>query len=103
MAKTLVEVVTKEIESLRNSIKREVAVKENIFDMTMVLTHISELVEASEPLPEECPYESYEQWQKEADKELTSYRNQLENIGKNKHLVVALATFLEEHPDGIVG
>lgn len=99
---TTVEIVAKEIESLRNSIKREGAVKENIFDMTTVLTHISELVEVSEPLPEECPYESYEKWQEEAEKELTSYRNQLENIGKNKELLVALETFLSDHPEGIV-
>lgn len=102
MAMTLVEVVTKEIESLRNSIKREGAVKENIFDMTTVLTHISELVEASEPLPEDCPYENYEKWQEEAEKELASYRSQLDNIAKNKELLVALETFLSEHPEGIV-
>ena len=46
---SVVTTVQKEIESLKNSIKREKAIESNIFDMTAVIEHIAELKEASEP------------------------------------------------------
>ena len=58
---SVVTTVQKEIESLKNSIKREKAIEANIFDMTAVIEHIAELKEASEPMAEESPYESYEE------------------------------------------
>ena len=65
---SVVTTVQKEIESLKNSIKREKAIESNIFDMTAVIEHIAELKEASEPMAEESPYESYEEWQAAAEK-----------------------------------
>ena len=50
---SVVTTVQKEIESLKNSIKREKAIEANIFDMTAVIEHIAELKEASEPMAEE--------------------------------------------------
>ena len=50
---SVVTTVQKEIESLKNSIKREKAIESNIFDMTAVIEHIAELKEASEPMAEE--------------------------------------------------
>ena len=53
---SVVTTVQKEIESLKNSIKREKAIESNIFDMTAVIEHIAELKEASEPMAEESPH-----------------------------------------------
>ena len=64
---SVVTTVQKEIESLKNSIKREKAIESNIFDMTVVIEHIAELKEASEPMAEESPYETYEEWQAAAE------------------------------------
>ena len=90
-----------EIESLKNSIKREKAIESNIFDMTAVIEHIAELKEASEPMAEESPYESYEEWQAAAEKELKGYQSSLATIAENKEILVALETYISEHPEGV--
>ena len=98
---SVVTTVQKEIESLKNSIKREKAIESNIFDMTAVIEHIAELKEASEPMAEESPYESYEEWQAAAEKELKGYQSSLATIAENKEILVALETYISEHPEGV--
>ena len=98
---SVVTTVQKEIESLKNSIKREKAIESNIFDMTAVIEHIAELKEASEPMAEESPYESYEEWQAAAEKELKGYLSSLATIAENKEILVALETYISEHPEGV--
>ena len=98
---SVVTTVQKEIESLKNSIKREKAIESNIFDMTAVIEHIAELKEASEPMAEESPYELYEEWQAAAEKELKGYQSSLATIAENKEILVALETYISEHPEGV--
>ena len=98
---SVVTTVQKEIESLKNSIKREKAIEANIFDMTAGREHIAELKEASEPMAEESPYESYEEWQAAAEKELKGYQSSLATIAENKEILVALETYISEHPEGM--
>ena len=98
---SVVTTVQKEIESLKNSIKREKAIESNIFDMTAVIEHIAELKEASEPMAEESPYESYEEWQAAAEKELKGYQSSLATIAENKEILEALETYISEHPEGV--
>ena len=98
---SVVTTVQKEIESLKNSIKREKAIESNIFDMTAVIEHIAESKEASEPMAEESPYESYEEWQAAAEKELKGYQSSLATIAENKEILVALETYISEHPEGV--
>ena len=98
---SVVTTVQKEIESLKNSIKREKAIESNIFDMTAVIEHIAELKEASEPMAEESPYESYEEWQAAVEKELKGYQSSLTTIAENKEILVALETYISEHPEGV--
>ena len=98
---SVVTTVQKEIESLKNSIKREKAIESNIFDMTAVIEHIAELKEASEPMAEESPYESYEEWQAAAEKELKGYQSSLATIAENKEILVALETYISEHFEGV--
>ena len=98
---SVVTTVQKEIESLKNSIKREKAIESNIFDMTAVIEHIAELKEASEPMAEESPYETYEEWQAAAEKELKGYQSSLATMAENKEILVALETYISEHPEGV--
>ena len=98
---SVVTTVQKEIESLKNSIKREKAIESNIFDMTAVIEHIAELKEASEPMAEESPYETYEEWQAAAEKELKGYQSSLATVAENKEILVALETYISEHPEGV--
>ena len=91
---SVVTTVQKEIESLKNSIKREKAIESNIFDMTAVIEHIAAMAE-------ESPYESYEEWQAAAEKELKGYQSSLATIAENKEILVALETYISEHPEGV--
>lgn len=90
--------VQKEIEKMRNSIKREDAAKANIFDCDAVITHIQCMQDDSTPLPEECPHESYDAWKEAVEKEKKGYESQLATIAEYKDLLVAYEWYLENNP-----
>jgi hypothetical protein len=90
--------VEKELESLRNSVKREASIKSNIFDCEAVVTHIQCMQDDSTPLPEGCPHESYEAWKETVEKEKKGYESQLLTIAKNKDLITAYEKYLEDNP-----
>ena len=90
--------VEKELESLRNSVKREASIKSNIFDCEAVVTHIQCMQDDSTPLPECCPHESYEAWKEAVEKENKGYESQLLTIAKNKDLITAYEKYLEDNP-----
>ena len=90
--------VAMELESLRNSIKREDAVKSNIFDCDAVITHIQCMQDDSTPLPEGCPHASYEEWREAVTKEKKGYESQLLTIAKNKDLITAYEKYLADNP-----
>ena len=52
-------------------------------------------------MAEESPYESYEEWQAAAEKELKGYQSSLATIAENKKILVALETYISEHPEGV--
>ena len=90
--------VEKELESLRNSVKREASIKSNIFDCKAVVTHIQCMQDDSTPLPEGCLHESYEAWKEAVEKEKKGYESQLLTIAKNKDLITAYEKYLEDNP-----
>lgn len=90
--------VQKEIEKMRNSIKREDAAKANIFDCDAVIAHIQCMQDDSTPLPEECPHESYDAWKEAVEKEKKGYESQLATIAEYKDLLVAYEWYLENNP-----
>lgn len=91
--------VQKEVEKMRNSIKREDAAKANIFDCDAVIEHIQCMQDASTPLPEECPHESYDAWKEAVEKEKKGYESQLATIAEYKDLLVAYEWYLENNPE----
>lgn len=90
--------VKKELESLRNSVKREASIKSNIFDCKAVVTHIQCMQDDSTPLPEGCPHKSYEAWKEAVEKEKKGYESQLLTIAKNKDLITAYEKYLVDNP-----
>ena len=52
-------------------------------------------------MAEESPYETYEEWQAAAEKELKGYQSSLATIAENKEILVALETYISEHPEGV--
>ena len=91
--------VQKEVEKMRNSIKREAAIENDVQNYTAALEHIAELVEASERLPAETNFASYEEWQADVEKRLKSKNSSLETISKYKELIVAYEYYLEQNPE----
>ena len=91
--------VQKEIEKMRNSIKREDAAKANIFDCDAVIAHIQCMQDDSTPFPEECPHESYDTWKEAVEKERKGYESQLATIAEYKDLLVAYEWYLENNPE----
>lgn len=95
---TTQEIVAKELETMNNAIKREAAVKANIFDCDAVINHIQCMQDASTPLPEGCPHESYDKWKEAVEKEKKGYESQLVTIAEYKELKVAYEWYLENNP-----
>ncbi len=91
------EVITKEIEKMQNSIKREPATENRIATLTLALEHLGEMVEASEPLPEGSNFTSYEEWQEDIEKDLKSANSSLKTIAEYKDLIMALSQYVEEN------
>lgn len=95
---TVQDTVRKEVEKMQNSIKREVAIENDVQNYTATLEHIAELVEASEPLPEDTNFTSYEEWQADVEKRLKSKNSSLATIARYKDLIVAFEYYLEQNP-----
>lgn len=98
----VLETIVKEKEKVEKSLKREGSILKNVDDITAVLEHIAELIEAGTPLPSESAYESYEAWQESAEKELKSYNSSLETIEKYKDLLVAYNYYIEQNGEATV-
>lgn len=95
---TTQEIVAKELETMNNAIKREAAIKANIFDCDAVINHIQCMQDDSTPLPPECPHESYDKWKEAVEKEKKGYKSQLVTIAEYKELKVAYEWYLENNP-----
>lgn len=90
--------VQKEIEKMRNSIKREDAVKANIFDCDAVITHIQCMETDGTPIGEDSPYLDFNEWREAITKEKKGYESQLATIAEYKDLLVAYEWYLENNP-----
>ena len=91
-------VVQKELETMRNAIKREKATKSNIFDCDAVLNHIQCMQTDGTPIGENSPYKDFDEWKKAVLKEKEGYLSQIETIAKYKELVVAYEWYLQQNP-----
>lgn len=90
--------VQKEVEKMQNTIKREAAIENEVQNYTAVMEHIAEMKEASEALPEETNFTSYDEWQADVEKKLKSKNSSLATIEKYKELIVAYQYYLEQNP-----
>ena len=95
--KVILAVVQKEMEKVENAIKREKAILKNIDDITATLEHIAELIEAGTEFPANSAYESYQDWQESAEKEIKSYNTSLETIDKYRSLLAAYQFYIKNN------
>lgn len=89
------EVITKEIEKMQNSIKREASTENRIATLTLAMEKLAEKSSASEPLPEESNFTSWEEWQEDIEKDLKSANSSLKTIAEYKDLIMALSQYVE--------
>lgn len=95
---SVIDTVNAEIEELRATVSREKSYQIKRENYKAIIEHITELQEASEPLPEEAVFSSYDEWKAEVEKDLKAVSSSLSNIDKAKELCLALVTYVEQNP-----
>lgn len=90
----VLDTVEGELEKMRNSIKREGATKNRIQNLTILLEAIIQMGDASEPIPPETNYSSYEEWIEDVSDDLKSANSSLTTIGEYKELIIALDSYV---------
>lgn len=91
------EVITKEIERMQNSVKREAATENRVATLTLAMEKLAENMEASTPLPEESNFTSWREWQEDIEKDIKSANTSLKTIEEYKDLIMALSQYVEEN------
>lgn len=94
----VLDTVKAEIEDLTGLISREKSYDIRVLNCTTLMEKLAEMKEASEPLPEDCPFETYDEWQADIEKDLKSAQNSLGNVAEAKELLVALNKYVEQNP-----
>lgn len=91
--------VLAEMRVLENSIKREKAIKANMFDLDAVVSHIQCMQDDGTPLEPDAPYENFDAWLEAVNKERKGYQSSLATIAKNKELLIAFRDYVENNPE----
>lgn len=94
----VLDVVKAEIEDLQGLISREKSYDIRVLNCTAVIERIAEMKSGSEPMPEDCPFETYEEWQADVEKDIKSAQTSLANVAEAKELLVALNMYVEQNP-----
>ncbi len=94
----VLDTVKAEIEDLTGLVSREASYDIKVLNCTTLIEKIAEMKEASTPLPEECRFESYNEWVADVEKDLKSAQNSLANVAEAKELLVALNKYVEQNP-----
>ena len=91
--------VKAEIEKLDKSIKREDSLNNQLENYKVLLETIEEMEEQSNPLPDDVTFEDYDEWKEYVNKKIKSRNTSLNTLGKNKHLLIALNSYVEANPE----
>lgn len=97
----VLDTVKAEIEDLQGLVSREVSYDIRVLNCTTLIEKIAEMKGNSDPLPSECPFENYEEWVADVEKDLKSAQNSLANVAEAKELLVALNMYVEQNPAGV--
>lgn len=90
-----IDIVRKELERMRSSVKREAATENRKLTLSLALEMIGEYVTQSKPLPEGTNYTSYDEWKEDVNKDIKGAESSLKTIAENKELIIALAAYAE--------
>ncbi|MCQ9628383.1 hypothetical protein HS141_15805 [Cetobacterium somerae] len=87
------------IAKTEKSIEREVSYLKELADDKATLSHIEQLQNDGEPLPEGNPYGSYSEWRDAIEKEIKTGQNSLDRIEIEKAELMAFNYFMENAPE----
>ena len=87
-------IVQESLDKLKASVKREVSYSKEIADDKLNLKTLEKMKTDGEELPVGCPYESFDEWITQINKEIKSGENSLARIGKEKAEIVAFEYFV---------
>ncbi|NME35797.1 MULTISPECIES: hypothetical protein [Fusobacterium] len=91
-------VVQESLDKLKESIKREVNYNKELADDKLTLKTLEQMKLDGEPLPEGCPYISYDEWIEQINKEIKSGENSIARIGKEKAEIMAFEYYISNGP-----
>lgn len=94
----VLDVVKEEIEDLTGLVSREVSYDIKVLNCKTLIEKLAEMKSTEEPLPEECRFESYDEWIADIEKDMKSAQNSLGNVAEAKELLVALNKYVEQNP-----
>lgn len=92
-------VVQESLDKLKESIKREVNYNKELADDKLTLATLEKKKTDGEPLPDPCPYTSYDEWIEQINKEIKSGEASIGRIGKEKAEIVAFEYFIANATD----
>ena len=87
-------IVEESLAKLKESVKREGTYNKEIADDKLTLKTLEKMKTDGEELPLDCPYESFDEWITQINREIKSGENSLARIGKEKAEIVAFEYFV---------
>ncbi|MDY2980850.1 MAG: hypothetical protein SOR81_04480 [Fusobacterium sp.] len=88
-------IVQESLDKLKESIKREISYTKELADDRLTLEILEKRKTDGEELPVGCPYESYDQWIEQINKEIKSSETSIARIGKEKAEIMAFDYFVK--------
>ena len=85
----VLDTVKAEIEDLTGLVSRETSYDIKVLNCTTLIEKIAEMKKASTPLPEECRFESYDEWVADVEKDLKSKPGIAEDYQKIKKILAS--------------
>lgn len=87
-------IVQESLEKLKESIKREVGYTKELADDKLTLKTLEKMKTDGEELPVGCPYESFDEWITQINKEIKSSEQSIARIGKEKAEIMAFEYYV---------
>ncbi len=87
-------IVQESLDKLKESIKREITYTKELADDQLTLQTLEKMKTDGEELPVGCPYESFDEWIEQINKEIKSSESSIARIGKEKAEIMAFEYFV---------
>ena len=87
-------IVQEYLDKLKASVKREVSYSKEIADDKLNLKTLEKMKTDGEELPVGCPYESFDEWITQINKEIKTSEQSIARIGREKAEIMAFEYYI---------